>query len=281
MRSTSVLARASSGAMGSARAILSLIRWHNALIAGAGVLLGAWWAGAEPLSRAPLLAAAAAVCLAAFANAINDWSDIEIDRLAHPRRPLPSGRLDPRDALVVAGAAAVAGVLLATLARPVLGVVSLVVLALMHQYGLRLKPGGLGNIVVAVLASLPFLYGAWSVGRPGAASLLLGFAIPLHFAREVAKDLEDAAADAPRRRTLPVVLGPARTRGVFLAALLVFVAVLAPFALARPLFAVLVLPALLLCVAAASRVVRGRRGGPTLLKSAMLWAMAALVAGAA
>ena len=267
--------------MRSTRAILSLVRWRNALIAALGVLLGAWWAGGAPFTREPLLAAVAAIALAAFANAFNDWCDVDIDRVAHPGRPLPAGALRPSQALGVTVIAAVAATVLATVVSPALGAVTILVLVVMREYSLRLKRRGFGNAVVAVLASLPFLYGAWSVGEPAAALPLLALGIPLHFAREVAKDLEDAPADAAARRTLPVTLGAGRARGVFVAALLVFLAVLIPFALTRPLFALLVLPAVALCAAAARRVLAGRHGSPMLLKSAMLWAMVALVAGAA
>ena len=266
--------------MRSASAILSLIRWHNGIIAAAGVLLGTWWAGGVPWSTRPLLAAAAAFALAAYANAFNDWCDRDIDRVAHPERPLPRGTLAAGDALSIARLAAVLGIALSALARPALGLLAIVIVALMHAYSRLLKARGVvGNVVVAVLASLPFLYGAWSVGRPLAALPLLALAIPLHFAREVAKDLEDADGDAPVRRTLPVVLGPRRTRVVLIAALLAFLAVLVPFASSRPRFALFIIPALVFCAIAASRVVAGRRGGAMLLKSAMILAMAALVVG--
>lgn len=266
--------------MRSARAVLSLIRWHNGLIAAAGVFLGAWWAAGSIRSGTTLLAALAAIALASYANAFNDWCDRDIDRVAHPDRPLPRGALAPSVALLIARVAAVLGVVLSAMARPVLGIVALVVVALMRAYSLRLKARGvIGNIVVAVLASMPFLYGAWSVGEPAAALPLLALAMPLHFAREIAKDLEDARADAPSRRTLPIVFGPRPARGAFVAALLVFVAVLVPFAVPRPRFALLVLPALAFCGAAAWRVLAGHRGSPVLLKTAMLWAMAALVMG--
>ena len=264
-----------------ASAVLELVRWRNALIAALGVLLGAWFAEGAPFTRSPLVAAGVAIALAAFANAFNDWCDIEIDRVAHPARPLPSGRLRPAHAIAVAIAASIAALLGALMVSPVLAAVTAAVLLVMREYSVRLKRRGLGNIVVAVLGSMPFLYGAWSVGEPLAAVPLLALGIPLHFAREVAKDLEDAPADAAVRRTLPVTRGPASARGVFVGALLVFLAVLIPFALSRPLFALLVLPAVLLCAAAARRVLAGRQGSPVLLKSAMLWAMAALVAGAA
>lgn len=258
--------------------VAALVRWPNAAIAALGVLLGAWWAGGPVPARGPILASLAAVALTAVANAYNDLHDRAIDRTAHPERPLARGTLRPRDALAVTAIAALLGIALAAAARPALGALSVAVVGLMLLYSVRLKARGLpGNLTVAVLASLPFLYGAWSVGRPRAALPLLALAIPLHLAREIAKDLEDAAADAPVRRTLPVTLGARGARAACLAALAAFGIAAALFALGRPMFALFALPAFILCALAARRAVQGRAGAPQLLKLAMLLAMASLL----
>ena len=259
-------------------AALQLVRWQNALLAAAGVLFGAWWARGESSGGRALLAAASAIGLAAFANTVNDLFDVDIDRVAHPERPLPSGAMSTAEARRIAAVAAVMGLASALAARPELGALSLAVLLIMLEYSRWIKRHGLaGNLVVAVLASLPFLYGAWSAGRPSAALPLLLLATPLHLAREVAKDLEDVEGDLLRRRTLPLAAGFGVARGVLAAALLAFLAALAPFVAPRPLFAALVAPAVLLCVLAARRSFDGRRGGPLLLKSAMVWSMGALL----
>jgi geranylgeranylglycerol-phosphate geranylgeranyltransferase len=265
--------------MRSVSALLALARWQNGLLAALGVLAGAWWvAGGDAFGARTALAALAAVFLAAFANAINDWYDRDIDRTAHPERPLPSGALRPRQALAVAGVAAVLALAAASLSRFAMGAASAGILLLMVEYSRSLKRRGLpGNVVVALLASLPFVFGAWSVGRPGGALGLYLLAVPLHLAREIAKDLDDMAGDAPARRTLPLTVGVTGARAAMLAALAAFVAVLLPWAVRRPLFGLLVAPAVLLCAAAARRSLTGRPGGPLLLKSAMLCAMASLL----
>lgn len=263
--------------MSSADAVLALARWQNALIAAAGVLLGAWWAGWG--AWGPVLAAAcAAIAFTAAANAWNDIADRDIDRIAHPTRPLPSGALDVRTARFVAWGAAATGLVLATIARPALGLVSGGVLVVMWGYSPLLKRHGLvGNAAVAILASLPFLYGAWAVGRPRAALILVAVAAPLHFARELAKDIDDAAGDALMRRTVPVV-NPTAARIFLFAALALFALMLAPLIVGRPRFAAVLVPALVLCALAARAVLRGRTGAPALFKLAMLCAMVAFAA---
>ena len=263
-------------------ALLELARWENALIAAAGVVLGAWWASGM-LTRATALVALAAVGLTALANAFNDLRDRAIDAVAHPTRPIPSGRATVADAIALATAGGVVAVVASALVSPALAVATVAVGALMLAYSVRLKAHGLvGNVVVALVASLPFVYGAWSVGAPERAAVLFALAVPLHFARELAKDLDDAAADAATRRTLPVTLGVARTRGVLTGALTVFAFVATALFVRGGLVAVaLVLPALGCCAAAATRARAARAGAPRLLKAGMLLAMGAAIAARA
>ena len=265
--------------MGRGGALLRLARWPNALIAGAGVLAGAWWARGDILVGATGLAVVSAIALTTVANATNDIADVGIDRRAHPERPLPRGELTMREAAALAVLGAVTGVVAAALVAPTLGALALAVVLAMTLYSWRLKRAGLpGNLLVALLASLPFLWGAWSAGHPRAAAPLVLLAVPLHLAREIAKDLDDAAADAPVRRTLPVRFGPTVARGALLLALAAFVAVLVPFAAGRPRFALAVIPVVLLSVLGALRALRGQRGGPLLFKSAMVCAIISLAA---
>ena len=258
-------------------ALLRLMRWPNVVLAASGVAFGAWWVGWGPLPNIAL-AATGAACLTITANVWNDLADIEIDRLAHPGRPLPSGLLSPRTARHIATVSGVLGVALEAAVSPALGALSVIVVALMFAYSPWIKRTGLlGNIVVAVLASLPFLYGAWVVGRPRAAIVLVMIAVPLHLAREVAKDLEDAPADAGSRRTLPVSAGASVAIAVLSVASLAFLLLLLPFAAGRPRFAAAAVPAAALVLYAVGIAVRGHRGSPLVFKLAMVCAMAAFL----
>ena len=259
-------------------ALLALVRWQNALLSATGVLIGAWWAHGRNLGAAPFVAAAAALLLTAYANTVNDVCDVAIDRVAHPERPLPRGLLTTREAWRFALGAAVGAVALSAVASRRLLPLSVAVLALMTLYSLHLKRWGLlGNVVVAVLASLPFLYGAISVGAPRPGLQLMYVAMPLHLAREVAKDLDDAEADAPFRQTLPVIGGPWLARVVLLLALAAFAWQALRLAALHPQLRLALVPAFVLCIAAAVQAVGGRRSAPLLLKAAMLAAMAALL----
>jgi geranylgeranylglycerol-phosphate geranylgeranyltransferase len=259
---------------------LALIRWRNAALAAAGVCAAAWWSAGVITSRVGL-GAAAALALTAVANTTNDLADIEIDRVAHPRRPLPSGAISPRAATRFAIGSSVTALALTALIDPWLSVLTLGVLVVMWLYSARLKPHGIpGNVTVAVLASLPFLYGAWAVGEFAKGALLVAVASPLHFAREVAKDLDDARADAGTRRTLPIARGVATARVAVVGGVVAYAAAVAFLARAHPLFAALLVPTIFLAGLAVRRLYRNRAGTATLLKVAMVLAIAALVVSA-
>lgn len=269
----------SSAAERRVRALARVARLQNGAIAACGVAVGAWWSGmALPMMARVALAALVAVALATFANAFNDARDVEIDRIAHPERPLPSGDLSVRAALLLAYAGAATALVASSLLSPGFELASALVTALMALYSTHLKRSGLpGNLCVAALASLPFVYGAWAVGAPAAALPLFALAVPLHLAREIAKDLDDAPGDRLARATLPLTVGPRATRALFAGAIVIFLVVLAALVVQRPLLGVLAVPALCLCALAIGRVVGGKPGGPGLLKAAMVLALVPLL----
>ncbi len=265
-------------------AAFALARWANALTAAAGVVVGAWWASSALAARAgPVaLAALAAIALTVAANAWNDLADIEIDRIAHPARPLPSGTLSPAIADSMAMGAATTAVVGASAVSAVLGVCTVVVLLLMRLYSPWIKRAGLpGNVVVAVLASLPFLYGSYAVGAWARGLPLVLIAIPLHLARELAKDLDDREADRATRRTLPVIAGAGLARAAILVALLAATAALAfgvaPLVRSPWLLLAALVPTIVSLALATARAMRGRPGSPAFFKLAMACAMAALL----
>ncbi|MEP7067287.1 MAG: UbiA family prenyltransferase [Gemmatimonadota bacterium] len=260
---------------------LRLVRWANALTAAAGVLAGAWWAGWGDSARI-VLAAVAAVGLTAAANGWNDLADVDIDRVAHPDRPLVTGTLSPASADRIAMFAGTGAVLAASMVSTLLGMCSVGVLLLMRLYSPWIKRVGLaGNLVVSVLASLPFLYGSYAAGQWHRGVPLVLTAIPLHLARELAKDLDDRDADLGARRTIPIVLGAPFARAAILVALVasgVALALgLAPLVRSPALLLAALIPAMVALALATVRAIRGRPGSPGFFKLAMACAMGALL----
>jgi geranylgeranylglycerol-phosphate geranylgeranyltransferase len=248
------------------RALLSLVRLPNGLLAALAVIVGARWAGAWWGYR-PIMAALAAIALTGFANSLNDYQDREIDRVAHPDRPLPSGALKPIVAIMIALSCAEVAMAASIAAVPSGGVVALtaVVLAVMAVYGpLKRHAALLANLVVAILGSLPFVYGAWAAGAPRAAWPLVALAAPLHLAREFAKDATDVSGDLGHRRTVPLTVGLTVTRWLSVVAAAAAVGVLAAIVAHWPdrraawWAGALLAPAVVACVAGIRETAGGR-----------------------
>lgn len=261
-------------------AALALARWPNALVAAVGVLLGGWWADPAALGTRPmLLAVVVALCATAAFNALDDVQDVAVDAVAHPDRPLPRRELSLASAAVIGWSAAG----LAVAAAGAAGGELLAIIALAFAGGLAyvwlLKPRGLvanlaGNVVVALVASLPFVVGGSAAGSPGAAVPLFAVAVPLHLAREVMKDVADVEGDRGFRRSVALAWGGRAARAVSLAAVAAHaVLVTFLFAPAGPRRLAL-LPAVALAAWAVGRA--SDRRAPSLLKLSMLLAMAAL-----
>ena len=138
------------------------------------------------------------------------------------------------------------------------------------------------SLVVALIASLPVIYGALAVGWWRAGLVPFVLAAILHFAREIVKDLEDVTGDrALGRRTVPMVLGRDGAANLAAAALVIFVpASLAPWFAGwygwRYGFVVSVLDLGLLTLLA-RLLARQLAGARTGLKTAMLAGLVALL----
>src|ERR1041385_1670901 len=198
---------------------IEMARPGNAAMAGLGTLVGLEVVRQGDLTVAMWTAAPiAAFLVAAFGNVLNDVSDEDLDRLAHPARPLPSGRIGRRDAQVFAALLLAFGLWEAFVAAgpPALGFAAANALLLV-VYERLLKARGLaGNVLIALLVASTFAFGAVVAGAPvrawGVLWLLMAMAALANLAREILKDIEDLEADRGQRRTLALSWGPGASR---------------------------------------------------------------------
>lgn len=204
------------------RALPRLLRAPNLAVSFVGTVIGGLVAvghGVAPPLEAwtfLLLAGASTACVTGAGNVLNDLGDREGDRVNHPERPLVTGAVSVETAralVVVLFSAGLFLVLPVVALEPLVGVIlALAVLSLL-AYEFRFKAEGFaGNLTVAFLTAMVFLYGGAAAGN---AALLLPFAGMAFFAtlsREVIKDMEDVRGDIGRS-TLPMRYGlPFSTR---------------------------------------------------------------------
>lgn len=145
---------------------------------------------------------AATFFVCGFGNAINDLLDTEADRINHPRRPLPSGRLSRWEAGLIAVIFAVAATALAFPLNAPGRIIVAAALILVTWYNLALKHTAFwGNISVSLLAAFTFILGGAEQGVDGVLHLpgpliAAALAFLMHLMREIVKDLEDRTGDA-------------------------------------------------------------------------------------
>ena len=87
------------------RGTLRLCRPLNCLMSGIAVVIAALISvsfGITSFWLPVLLATIVAILLTATGNILNDYTDREIDKISHPDRPIPSGKIKPTSALKLA-----------------------------------------------------------------------------------------------------------------------------------------------------------------------------------
>ncbi len=231
------------------RGLVELTRPHNILVAlvttyiGYGVVykivhgfmgLDYWFI---PIALTVALVAAAGYV-------INDYFDVVIDAVNKPERPIPSGRVTPREALLEALVLLTLGVATAS----TIGLYSYVfacinMLVLFHYSSWIKKTGFPGNIAIAFNSASSIVYGGLAymdvtgnyTGWPWVLIPAL-YAFLLVLGREVVKGIEDYYGDSREGvRTLAVTLGPSRAARIA-SAILASVIALSPLPMLAGLY---------------------------------------------
>jgi len=158
-----------SGHPSTLHAWLELVRLPNLLtVPGdpmAGFLLAA--AGGVIAWNKMVFCAGASLLLYVFGMITNDYFDLEEDRRERPGRPLPSGRIDPRAALLSAFTCCALGLVLAHLASLPSLVVAALLACMILGYNAFAKLDALfGPFAMGVCRGLSLLLGAAAAGGP-------------------------------------------------------------------------------------------------------------------
>lgn len=188
--------------------LLNLTRPVNVLIAWAATFVVMWiLKNQNPFLNFWQTLPVPLIC--AGGNVLNDYFDIEIDKINKPNRPLPSGKIPKNLALSFSVLLLISGVLIAFQFSTQLFVISIFAASLISVYDWNLKRLPLvGNFVVSLVSGMTFLYaGAIVLNiREALVPALLGFFF--HFAREILKDIEDIKGDKKEdAKTFPIQFG--------------------------------------------------------------------------
>ena len=206
---------------------LALMRPINAVMASFGTVIGGVIAveSIRGLLHPKLYLAMAVVFLILLGgNILNDYFDVETDKINHPNRPIPFGQVSRRSAKYLAIALFAGGLVLSIFTLNILQfLIAAVAVFLLVTYEWKTKAWGLvGNVIISSLVGLVFIYGSLSIRLTYVVIILSIMAFLANLAREIVKDVEDVSGDIDRT-TLPKKIG--KGLSLVAAAVLIVVAV--------------------------------------------------------
>ncbi|MEM3696579.1 MAG: geranylgeranylglycerol-phosphate geranylgeranyltransferase [Candidatus Bathyarchaeia archaeon] len=210
---------------------LRLMRPINCLMMGFAVIVGAALANPNVLGvswQNLTYGFITGFALTAASMAINDYYDREIDAVNEPKRPIPSGLIQPKNALIFASALTIIGFVSAFLTNPLCFLIAIIAWTIFVTYTTVGKRSGLpGNFLVSTCVALPFIYGSVAAVNNVVPNVLI-FVLMVFLSntgREITKGIVDVQGDRTQNvKTLAVLYG--EKRAAITAALFYFSAVL-------------------------------------------------------
>ena len=179
------------------REVLRLARAEHGAMVSIAVLAGYLAAGGRSLLSA-LAACVATFFIEVALFATNDIFNLEEDRLNRPERPLVRGTISLREAWLVVVTSMTLGVLLSYLLGTAPLALASAALLLGLLYNVRLKREAFfGNLLVALLTSISFAYGAYCAAAqlPARVSVYVLIALAANIGREIIKGVRDLEGD--------------------------------------------------------------------------------------
>ncbi len=145
----------------------------------------------------------------AGSNVINDFFDVEIDKVNRPDRAMAKGLISKRQALIYWSIINIGALVMSAMISIPCFLIALFSVAGLFFYSSHLKGTPLfGNLTVGFFTALAFIYGGLAIGRWQAAVVPAIFAFLFHLGREILKDIEDIEGDRSQNaKTLPIVYG--------------------------------------------------------------------------
>lgn len=194
------------------RGVIQIFRPELPFAAGVCVLLGEIVAlGGFPPLREAVLGFASVFFISGSAIILNDYFDLEVDKVNAPDRPLPAGLVSPFEALVLTAITIFIG-LAASFSIGIPAFLLCVVAGLVGMlYNWKFKEAGLlGNLMVSTSAAMTFILGGVAVGEPWNKIVwcfaMIAFFIDL--GEEIAGDAMDMEGDKKRgSRSIAIVRG--------------------------------------------------------------------------
>jgi len=214
------------------RSVVALIRPEVTMAVGACVIAGEILALRNlPPIREAFLGFMTGFFISSAAMVVNDYFDLEVDKVNAPNRPLPSGTITVSEVMLLTAATSVAGLVAAALLSGLNLAIAAVFWTVSFLYNWKLKETGLaGNMMVSSSAAIPFIYGGVAVGDPLNA-VVWSFSVMAflgNLGEEVASGIMDIKGDEHRHvKSVAIVWG--KSVATHLSSMLLFSTILISF----------------------------------------------------
>lgn len=180
------------------RGLFQLIRFELPFSAGICVVLGQIFATNSFNILTALSAFISVFFISGAILVLNDYFDVETDRINAPHRPIPMGLVSPRQALVWAIIIWLAGLIISYTININSFLLAILLSIIGFVYNRFFKKSGLpGNLLVSFSVGMTFIYGGASVGYAFNQTVLFFALIAglVDLGEEIAADAMDAEGD--------------------------------------------------------------------------------------
>lgn len=185
--------------MNKIKGLLKLLRFELPFSAGVCIVMGQLLALGEFASVAVTVFGFMSVFLiSASILVMNDYFDVETDKINAPHRPIPSNLVTPSEALYFSLLLLFTGIILSHLINVTVLFISIVLAVIGFLYNRYFKKSGLpGNLMVGFSVGMTFIYGGASVGLPFHKMVLFFglIAALIDLGEEIAADAMDIKGD--------------------------------------------------------------------------------------
>lgn len=189
------------------RDYFELFRGKNIFIALFAMFLMLWLVGLDKVNSDFYLGILIVVFIMIGANVLNDIQDFSIDKINRPDSPLVSGNISFQAARWSTFLCFIFAIALGFFIPVAAMKIVLASILLLVFYTSVFKPLPLlGNIIVATISALLFIFSGALLGDISAGIIPAFLAFGIHLIREIVKDFEDVEGDRKSgMKTLPIV----------------------------------------------------------------------------
>jgi geranylgeranylglycerol-phosphate geranylgeranyltransferase len=128
-------------------------------------------------------------------NTINDFFDVDSNRMNKPKRPIPSGRVSAHRALLYSGILFVLGILVSASINYLCFIIAVVNSVILILYSKTLHGGILNSVSAGYLTGSAFLFGGAAAGNMSLVFWLFLITAFSTMSRELVKFMEDMEGD--------------------------------------------------------------------------------------